>query len=71
MMINTARPIGRQQLNENDFSKKYADRVRHGKTKKDKESGSHNSRFANRQARIDWQHDPRRTADTFPSNGSG
>jgi hypothetical protein len=65
----TAKPISRDSINENTFNQKYADQVRHGKTKKDKESGSHNARFANRQARVDWQHDPRRTAETFPSTG--
>lgn len=70
-LVITAKPITRDPINENDFSKKYADQVRHGKTKKDKESGSHGARFSNRQARVDWQHDPRRTAETFPSTRSG
>lgn len=40
--------------------------VRHGKTRRDHESGSWKQRFANRQARADWQQDNRSSNDTFP-----
>lgn len=33
---NTARPLAFKPLGEKDMKSKYADRVRHGKTKKDK-----------------------------------
>lgn len=35
-MPKTARPIGCKTLSEQDFRNKYADRVRHGKTAKDR-----------------------------------
>lgn len=35
MLPKTARPIGVPHISEKDFIEKYADRVRHGKTKKD------------------------------------
>ena len=36
MKRSTSDPIGVKPLNEKDFSKKYADRVRVGKTARDK-----------------------------------
>ena len=44
-------------------------RFRGGKTKREKENGTWASRFANRAARVEWQKDPRATADTFPKAG--
>lgn len=35
-MPKTARPIGRRQLNEQQIREKYADRVRHGKTARER-----------------------------------
>lgn len=43
-----------------------ARRVRKGKTAKDKRTGAWAARFANRAARVEWQHDNRATNDTFP-----
>lgn len=34
-MTKTAKPIGAKALNEESLRKKYADRVRHGKTARD------------------------------------
>lgn len=65
-MIKTARPIGAKPINEKEFVSKYNKQVRTGKTRKDKETGAHAARFANRAARVEWQHDPRATAATFP-----
>lgn len=45
---------------------KYADRIRHGKTAKDKRTGAWNARFTNRAARVEWQQDNRSTNATFP-----
>lgn len=36
MNKNTAKPISFKPLSEKDMANKYADRVRHGKTAKDK-----------------------------------
>lgn len=36
MMPKTARPIGVPPISPKDFAEKYSNRVRHGKTKKDK-----------------------------------
>jgi hypothetical protein len=49
-------------------SKRVCKRV--GKTAKDHKSGSHASRFANRDARVAWQQDHRATNDTFPGRRS-
>ena len=48
-----------------------ARRVRHGKTKKDHESGSWKQRFGNRDARVAWQHSTSATNATFPGIGKG
>lgn len=44
-------------------------RFRGGKTRKDKNTGAWNCRFANQQARAEWQKDNRATNDTFPGKG--
>jgi hypothetical protein len=41
-------------------------RYRGGKTEKDHRTGAHSARFANRAARVEWQHDRRATNATFP-----
>lgn len=43
---------------------------RKGKTAEDKNSGAWASRFANRDARVAWQQDPRATSATFPAGRS-
>lgn len=65
-MIKTAAPISRQPLNEKDFSTKYADRVRHGKTKKDHDNGAHKRNAERKAARAAWQQDKRAGHETFP-----
>jgi hypothetical protein len=65
-MFKTARKIGVEDISDKNFATKYADRVRHGKTQKDHKSGAHAARFANRDARVEWQQDNRSTNDTFP-----
>lgn len=63
-MFDASAPIGIKP--EVNVSKKYADRVRVGKTAKDHKSGSWKSRFTNRTAREEWQKDNRATNATFP-----
>lgn len=55
-------------LNEADMNKKYADRKRVGKTRRDHESGSWKQRFDNQAARATWSNDPRRTATSHPNH---
>lgn len=43
MMVKTARPINVEPISETEFINKYADRVRHGKTKKDHKRKGHAS----------------------------
>jgi hypothetical protein len=62
----TALPIGAKPLNDMAIRTKYAHLIRWGKSEKDKATGSHASRFANRDARVAWQKDARATNATFP-----
>lgn len=41
-------------------------RFRGGKTKREHANGTWRARFANREARAEWQKDNRATNDTFP-----
>jgi hypothetical protein len=41
---------------------------RQGKTKRDHQSGANARRFANRQERVTWQHDPKADGRNFPYN---
>lgn len=65
-MIKTAAPLAARPISEGGMRDKYKDRVREGKTKRDRESGSHAARFANRDARVSWQKDSRSTNADFP-----
>jgi hypothetical protein len=50
-----AAPINVAPISDTDFAIKYARCVRHGKTRRDHESGSWKSRFANRARRVEIQ----------------
>lgn len=45
---------------------KYEDRIRHGKTHKDKERGVWSNRFANRDKRVAWQKSSNADNRNFP-----
>lgn len=50
---HAAAPVNVQSISDEDFRKKYADRVRHGKTSREHaKDGSWSNRFANRQIPI-------------------
>lgn len=57
-------------LTPDEFAKKYADRVRKGKTAKDKARGANQQRLANQEARASWSNDPRRTGSNHPNHKS-
>lgn len=65
-LIKTAAPIGREPLDEKGMLNKYADRIRHGKTAKDKAGGFHKRNAERKLARAEWQRDSRATHATFP-----
>lgn len=59
IQTNTNRPINAKLLSDTDFATKYADRVRKGKTERDRKNGNAQRSYANRAERVEWQGDKR------------